>query len=39
MNNIELTSCELIIQSVEANKKINKFLRKDLEEIEKLLTL
>ena len=27
------------IQSVEANKLINKFLRKDLEEIEKLLTL
>jgi SOS-response transcriptional repressor LexA len=25
------------IQTVEANKKINKFLRKDLEEIEKLL--
>ena len=27
------------IQSVEANKKINKFLRKDLEEIEKLLKI
>ena len=27
------------IQSVEANKLINKFLRKDLEEIEKILTL
>ena len=27
------------IQTVEANQKINKFLRKDLEEIEKLLTL
>lgn len=27
------------IQTVESNKLINKFLRKDLEEIEKLLTL
>ena len=27
------------IQTIEANKKINKFLRKDLEEIEKMLTL
>ena len=27
------------IQTVEANKKINKFLRKDLEELEKLLAL
>lgn len=27
------------IQTVESNKLINKFLRKDLEELEKLLTL